>query len=58
MRSSNKKKYCILSSSRADFGILSNFIKKFSKKKKYKSRFNIDWDALFKKIWRNQERSI
>lgn len=36
MRSSNKKKYCILSSSRADFGILSNFIKKFSKKKNIK----------------------
>ena len=33
MISLNKKKYCILSSSRADFGILSNFIKKFSKKK-------------------------
>ena len=36
MRSSNKKKYCILSSSRADFGILRNFIKKFSKKKNIK----------------------
>jgi len=33
MISLNKKKYCILSSSRADFGILSNFIKKLLKKK-------------------------
>jgi UDP-hydrolysing UDP-N-acetyl-D-glucosamine 2-epimerase len=36
MRSFNKKKYCIISSSRADFGILKNFIKKFLKKKNIK----------------------
>jgi UDP-hydrolysing UDP-N-acetyl-D-glucosamine 2-epimerase len=40
MISLNKKKYCILSSSRADFGILSNFIKKLLSKK------NINLDLI------------
>lgn len=50
MRFSNKKKYCILSSSRADFGILSNFIKKFSKNKQTKVDLILTGSHISKKF--------
>ena len=55
----SKKKYCILSSSRADFGILSNFIKKLFSKKNVnleidnKSRYIINYSN---KIYIENER--
>lgn len=50
MRSLNKKKYCILSSSRADFGILSNLIKKISKKKYIKVDLILTGSHISKKF--------
>jgi len=49
MRSFNKK-YCVLSSSRADFGILSNFIKKISKKKYIKVDLILTGSHISKKF--------
>ena len=50
MRSFNKKKYCILSSSRADFGILSNFIKKFLKNKQIDADLILTGSHISKKF--------
>ena len=50
MKSLNKKKYCILSGSRADFGILRNFIKKFSKEKKINLDLILTGSHLSKKF--------
>lgn len=50
MRLFKKKKYCIISSSRADFGILSNFIKKFSEKKHVKADLILTGSHFSKKF--------
>jgi len=50
MTLSKKKKYCVLSSSRADFGILSNLIKKLSKKKYIKLELILTGSHISKKF--------
>ena len=50
MRSYNKKKICIVSSTRADFGILSQFIKELHKEKSINLKFIVTGSHLEKKF--------